>query len=91
MKNRITYFLLVSFVLLGSCTSSNDLCICIEKGDELNEFSSELLSTEFVTIEQEERLQKLRTEANEACAEFKDMGPKELYKLRNECGNFPEP
>ena len=91
MNIRKTYSLLATIVLLGSCNTKNELCVCIEKGDALNQFSSELLATELVTKEQEEKLEQLRNEVNQACATFKDMGPKELYELRNECGNFPEP
>lgn len=91
MKKRILNLLTVSFFLLTACNSKNELCTCIEKGDELNQFSSELLESETITGEQEEKLQLLREEVDEICDQFKEMGPERLYELRNECGNFPEP
>ena len=91
MKNRITSALVVTIVILSSCNSTNDLCVCIEKGSELNEFSNELLMSEFVSEEQESELYQLRNEVDSLCAPFKEMGPKELYELRNACGDYPEP
>ena len=91
MKNRIVWIFTAVFLVNVGCSSKNALCECIEKGDELNQFSSELLHSETVTEEQENKLHLLREEVNQICAPFKEMGPKELYELREECGNFPEP
>jgi len=91
MKNRIVGLFAIVFLMNVGCSSKNALCECIDKGDELNQFSSEILNSEVVTEEQENKLHSLREEVDQICAPFKEMGTKELYELREECGNFPEP
>lgn len=91
MKNRIVWIFAAVFLTTVGCSSKNALCECMDKGDELNQFSSELLHSDAVTVEQENKLHSLREEVDQICAPFKEMGPKELYELREECGNFPEP
>lgn len=91
MKNRIVWIFAAVILTNSACSSKNGLCECIDKGDELNQFSSELLNSEVISEEQENKLYLLREEVDEICAPYKEIGTKELYELREECGDFPEP
>lgn len=80
----------VLFVLLGSlammaCSRTNELCHCIHEADELNKLSNELLYAEEVSAEQQAELNQLRKHIDSLCAPFYEMGPEEMYKMRNEC------
>lgn len=85
MINRISVVLVVGFFTFSGCSSDKGLCDCLEKGNELNQLSNELLFSEEVTNEQEEQLQQLRNEVEIKCEQFKEMNPDELRKLRLSC------
>jgi hypothetical protein len=87
MKNRIVGLFILLFLGNSSCSNSNGLCDCIDKGAELNEFSKELLNSTTVTEEQEAKLNTLRLSVDEICAPYKEMGPEELYTLREACSD----
>jgi hypothetical protein len=80
-------FLYVSALIYGlfSCSRTNDLCHCIHEADELNKLSNELLYAEEVTPEQKQELEHVRKRIDSLCSKFYEMGPEEMYKMRNEC------
>jgi hypothetical protein len=85
MIHRKTIFFVFTILISASCSSDNELCTCIAKGDELNKFSNSLLFSDEITSEQEGKLQQLRKETDKICEPFKEMNPDELRRLRMEC------
>jgi hypothetical protein len=73
-------------LILAACSQeTNPLCNCVEKSKELNNFSSILLNKESITEKEQKKLFQLREEIDSICKPFHDMGPEELYNMRNEC------
>jgi hypothetical protein len=85
MINRIVWASGLSILFFSSCSSENDLCKCIAKGDELNRFSNELLFQDDVSKSQEEKLNQLRNEVEEICRPFQEMNPDQLREMRMSC------
>lgn len=72
-------------LFLFACQSENPLCECIAKSKELSTLSQQLLSMEEIPQEKQDEILELRARIDELCAPYKEMGPEELYDMRNEC------
>ena len=76
----------IAVLFLSACsTETNPLCECIQKSEALNSLSQDVLDMETVSKEKQDELFQLREDIDSICAPFKEMGPEELYKMRNEC------
>ena len=85
MKKKHVFFLFSLAFLMACSSEKNPLCNCIEKSKALNDLSNSILNMEVVTEEKENELHTLRKEIDSICKPFHDMGPEELYEMRNEC------
>ena len=47
--------------------------------------SQSLLGMDEIPQEKQDEILELRARIDELCAPFKEMGPEELYEMRNEC------
>jgi hypothetical protein len=76
----------IAVLFLSACSEkTNPLCECIQKSEALNSLSQDILDMEIVSKEKQDELFQLREDIDSICAPFKEMGPEELYKMRNEC------
>jgi hypothetical protein len=83
MKKNV--FTLLLFAGLSACSSTDQqFCECLAVGDELNNYSAELLKGE-VTKEQAEELKTIKARKKKACAAYENMGGPEMLKRKNEC------
>jgi len=77
-----TFLIIVG--LLVSCNNSNQLCDCVEAGDEVNRISASFFDRP-VTKEGEDSLIKAKKVRDEICSPFQEMMPKELHEKAAEC------
>jgi hypothetical protein len=79
------YYLFIPAFLLFSCgTKDTKMCECLEVGEELNQLSAKLLTSE-VTEQQKKDLFRLRAEKDKKCKDFQTMGGEEMLKRKAEC------
>lgn len=78
----LSFLIIVGF--LFSCNSSNQLCDCVEAGDEVNKISASFFERE-PTKEGEDSLIQAKKVRDEICAPFQEMMPKELHEKAAEC------
>jgi hypothetical protein len=77
--------LFIAALFLFSCTSKDtQFCKCLEAGDALNNFSSELLQAE-VDQAKADKLNALKKAKKEACADYQTMKGEEMLKRKKEC------
>jgi hypothetical protein len=78
-------FTLLLFAGLSACSSTDQqFCECLAVGDELNNYSAELLKGE-VTKEQAEELKIIKARKKKACAAYENMSGPEMLKRKSEC------
>jgi hypothetical protein len=80
-------YVLTLFVIaaLSSCNSTDQkFCECLAVGDELNNYSAELLKGE-VTKEQAEELKIIKARKKKACAAYENMSGPEMLKRKSQC------
>ena len=80
-------YILTLFVIaaLSSCSSTDQqFCECLAVGDELNNYSAELLKGE-VTKEQAEALKIIKAKKKKASAAYENMSGPEMLKKKSEC------
>jgi hypothetical protein len=83
MKKYVLTLLL--FTGLSACSSTDQqFCDCLSVGDELNNYSAELLKGE-VTKEQAEELKIIKARKKKACAAYENMSGPEMLKRKSQC------
>ncbi len=71
--------------LLSACSSEeNQFCACMEAGKKLDAETARIFDEE-ITSEQADKIKKLKTEQEEACANFQTMGGRDMLKLKEAC------
>jgi hypothetical protein len=76
--------------LLTACNQRDEaFCTCLTVGEELNEFSSDLLLKENITLEDNQKMQSLKEKKGKACKAYETMSGDEMLKKKSSCG-FPE-
>ena len=78
----LSFLFIVGFLV--SCNNSNQLCDCVEAGDEVNKISASFFDRA-PTKEGEDSLIQAKKVRDEICAPFQEMMPKELHKKAAEC------
>lgn len=86
LMNKIIFSALILTSLLASCTGSKDeqFCKCLKASEELNSFSSELLSGS-VDQTKADKLNALKSAKKEACKDYSTMDGEEMLKRKKEC------
>jgi len=80
---KVFSFLFI-IVFLASCNNSNQLCDCVEAGDEVNRISASFFDR-LATKEGEDSLTQAKKVRDEICAPFQEMMPKELHEQAAKC------
>lgn len=76
-------------IFLGACSGEGDskdeqFCRCMEVGDELNKFSSELLERQ-PTAEDAKKMKELREKSKKECSRYYEMSGEEMRKRKSAC------
>jgi hypothetical protein len=81
MKKGAVLFL----IILGSCNSKDPkMCECLNAGEKLNQFSSEIMMKE-ITSNDAEQMKILKKEKSKKCADYQEMSGEEMLKRKAEC------
>ena len=81
--NRLIIIVALFFV---SCSGGdNQFCECMNAGEELNNYSSELLSNGVENVNERE-MNKLRSKKDSLCSPYELMGGDDLSALKESCG-----
>jgi len=78
------FSLIILLGLLISCNNSNQLCDCIEAGDEVNRISASFFNRP-ATQAGKDSLTQAKIIRDEICAPFQEMMPQELHEKAREC------
>ena len=77
--------LIFTGLLLLSCSGKDtQFCKCLEAGEALNNFSSELFQKDMDQSKADE-LNKLKEAKQKACANYQTMSGEEMLKRKKEC------
>ena len=77
--------LFVSALILASCSGKDaQFCKCLEAGEALNNFSSQLFDDEMDQTKADQ-LKQLKDAKKEACANYQTMNGDEMLKRKKEC------
>jgi hypothetical protein len=75
---------------LSACNQRDEaFCTCLTVGEELNEFSSDLLLKDNITSEDNQKMQALKEKKEKACKAYETMSGEEMLKKKATCG-LPE-
>lgn len=75
----------IALIAFSSCSSKDkQFCKCLEAGEKLNNFASELLERG-ATKEDEAKIKELREVKDKECANYQTMGGEEMKKKQAEC------
>ena len=75
----------VTALILVSCSGKDtQFCKCLEAGEALNNFSSQLFEGE-MDQKKADQLKKLKADKKEACANYQTMNGDEMLKRKKEC------
>lgn len=75
----------VILLILASCSSKDPkMCECLEAGEKLNQFSSEIMMKE-ITATDAEKMKTLKAEKAKKCADYQEMSGEEMLKRKAEC------
>jgi hypothetical protein len=79
--------LIFAGLLLFSCSGKDtQFCKCLEAGEALNNFSSELFQ-EDMDQAKADKLNKLKEAKQKACANYQTMSGEEMLKRKKECAS----
>ncbi|HLV42076.1 MAG TPA: hypothetical protein VKY37_07345 [Brumimicrobium sp.] len=81
---KILSFLFIVGLFVSCNSSSNQLCDCVEAGDEVNRISASFFER-LPTKEGEDSLIQAKKVRDELCLPFQQMMPKELHEKAAEC------
>jgi hypothetical protein len=77
--------ILTGLVLLFSCSQRDEqFCECLEIGNQLNEFSSTIL-TDGASLESAEKLNEIKAKKQKACEGFLTMDGPEMIRKKAAC------
>ncbi|MCJ8290344.1 MAG: hypothetical protein HRT58_11825 [Crocinitomicaceae bacterium] len=73
--------------VLAACGSGEKtpFCKCMEAGNELNEFSAEILAKSEIDKAAQTKMKELRSTKKELCKEYEMMGKAEMLELKRAC------
>lgn len=72
-------------IFLGSCSSKDPkMCECLESGEKLNQFSSEIMMKE-INASDAKKMQTLKADKTKKCADYQEMSGEEMLKRKAEC------
>ncbi len=77
-----------AFFILTSCGSGSEqaqFCKCMQKGEELDRLSHEILKKEVVDARKADEMRELTAEQKEACKDFQTMGGDKMRELQSHC------
>lgn len=75
----------VVLLILVSCSSKDPkMCECLEAGEKLNQFSSEIMMKE-ITVNDAEQMKILKGDKTKKCADYQEMSGEEMLKRKAEC------
>jgi len=79
--------ILFSALILASCSSDPEgFCECLEKGEQLNKVTNEVLSGDLSNAKEEEML-KIRQEKNKFCASFGNTSGSQMREWEKSCAD----
>jgi hypothetical protein len=74
-----------SFLLIIGCSSKNEICACIEKGQEVNALSASFFDRPYAVLGKDS-LDALIRERDLICEPFKTMSGEEMLEKKKTCG-----
>lgn len=78
-------YLVIGIFLLFSCEQKDEkFCNCLSVGEELNDFSAELLLRD-ATLSDKKKMDKLKAAKKKACISFETMSGTEMLKKKEMC------
>lgn len=80
---KILSFILIAGILVA-CNNNNQLCDCVEAGQEVNRISASFFDRP-ATQEGKDSLDLATQKRDEICAPFQNMMPGELHEKAAEC------
>ena len=86
LKTLIIPFVMLAILWACSGEEGKDeqFCKCMEVGDELNKFSSELLKRQ-PTAEDAKKMKELRVKSKKECSKYYEMSGDEMKKRKKAC------
>lgn len=79
-------FLFISLVLASCSSAPEGFCDCLEKGEQLNKITNEVLSGDLSNAKKDEML-KTRKEKKKLCAAFERAHGAEMREWKKSCTN----
>lgn len=73
--------------VLAACGSGEKtpFCKCMEAGDELNSYSSEILKKSEIDSKEEAKMTELKATKKKLCKDYETMGGEEMLELKKAC------
>jgi hypothetical protein len=85
LKEKMMKFLLLSALIISSCTSAPDgFCDCLEKGEKLNLISHEILEGKN-SDSNIAKMKEMKALKKEACAPFQTASGKSMIDWQKAC------
>jgi hypothetical protein len=79
---RISILSLFFFI---SCSSKDHkMCDCLEAGEKLNKFSSQIMLKE-ISSKNMRTMKMLKSDKNQKCKLYQKMSGKEMFELKEKC------
>jgi hypothetical protein len=79
------YLAVFTLFLFFSCSNKDTkICSCLDAGEKLNQFSSEMLIKE-ASKEDVVKMKALKDEKSKKCADYQTMNGDEMLKLKANC------
>jgi maleate cis-trans isomerase len=76
---------IVVLLIIASCSSKDPkMCECLEAGEKLNQFSSEIMMKE-INANDAKKMQTLKANKAKKCADYQEMSGEEMLKRKAEC------
>ncbi len=76
--------LFVSLILVGCNSAPEGFCDCLEKGEQLNSITNEVLSGDLSNAKKDQML-KTREEKKKLCAPFENANGGEMREWKKSC------
>ena len=73
--------------ILAACGSGEKtpFCKCMEAGNELNEYSAEILAKSEIDTEAESKMKELKATKKKLCKDYQIMSGPEMLELKRAC------
>lgn len=77
-------WIVVVFVVASCSQKDPKMCVCLEAGEKLNSYNSQILMQE-KTPEKVSKLRALKKEKEQKCVDFQTMSGEEMLKKKEGC------